>query len=133
MLLRFWLVIVVAAAVASSAAGCTRETSSSQAPARASGPITDSGSTGLRASPGVAAVADGVRGKEIFQQNCASCHGAKGTEGGIGPSLRNERARKASPQVEAWIKNPVPPMPKLYPAPLNETDVVDVTAYIASL
>lgn len=133
MLLRFWLVIVVAAAIASAAAGCSKETSSSQGPARALGPITDSGSTGLKTSPGVAAVADAVRGKDIFRQNCASCHGVKGTEGGIGPSLRNERARKTTPQVKAWIKNPVPPMPKLYPAPLSETDVVDVAAYIASL
>lgn len=33
----------------------------------------------------------------------------------------------------AWIKNPNPPMPKLYPSPLSEQDVVNVAAYVESL
>lgn len=33
----------------------------------------------------------------------------------------------------AWIKNPTPPMPKLYPKPLNEADVQAVAAYVETL
>jgi mono/diheme cytochrome c family protein len=126
--------------IASSTAGCTKGTSSSgpassgpSASASVTGPITDSGSTGLKAAPGAVAAADAGHGKAIYAQNCAACHGATGAEGGVGPSLRHERARKTAAQVDAWIKNPVPPMPKLYPAPLSEADVADVTAFIDSL
>jgi alcohol dehydrogenase (cytochrome c) len=98
-----------------------------------SGPITDSGSTGLRPVPGATVAIDIGHGKAIYAQNCAACHGAGGVEGGVGPSLRNEKGRKTAAQVEAWIKNPVPPMPKLFPAPLSEADVADVTAFIDTL
>jgi mono/diheme cytochrome c family protein len=71
-------------------------------------------------------------GQDVFKQNCASCHGAQG-EGGMGPSLRNEAARKNFAQAVRWIENPQPPMPKLYPAPLGVQDVRDVAAYVESL
>jgi mono/diheme cytochrome c family protein len=129
---RFGLVLAVGATIASSAAGCTK-TSSEQAATRVSGPITDSGSTGLKPVPGATAGADAANGKTIYAQNCAACHGATGVEGGVGPSLHNERSRKTPAQVDAWIRNPVPPMPKLYPAPLSEADVADVTAFIDTL
>ncbi len=76
---------------------------------------------------------DAAHGKTIFTANCASCHGATGTEGGVGPSLKNEKSRKDFAQAVAWIKNPQPPMPKLYPSPLSEKDVDDVAAYVESL
>lgn len=133
MLRRFGFVLAVGATIAACAAGCTKGTPSSEPSPNASRPITDSGSTGLKTAPGAAAVADAAHGKAIYAQNCAACHGATGAEGGVGPSLRNERARKTTAQVDAWIKNPVPPMPKLYPAPLSEADVADVTAFIGTL
>jgi len=34
--------------------------------------------------------------KTIFAANCASCHGATGTEGGVGPSLKNEKSRRTT-------------------------------------
>ena len=37
--------------------------------------------------------------------NCASCHGASG-QGGIGPSLKGESARKDAGAVAAFVKNP---------------------------
>jgi len=92
-------------------------------------------SAGTTASgpPGAgAALADVSRGQTIFAQNCASCHGAH-AEGGIGPSLEGEKSRKDDKAAIAWIKNPQPPMPKLYPAPLGEQDVEDVAAYVESL
>ena len=66
----------------------------------------------------------------IFAQNCARCHGA---EGGIGPALKNEKSRKNYAQTVAWIRDPQPPMPKLYPDTLGANDVADVAAYVQSL
>ncbi|MBV8364133.1 MAG: cytochrome c [Candidatus Eremiobacteraeota bacterium] len=80
----------------------------------------------------VSGAGDAAHGKTIFMQNCASCHGAT-AQGGVGPSLKNEKARKNLTQATAWIKHPQPPMPKLYPSPLSEKDVRDVAAYVESL
>lgn len=76
--------------------------------------------------------ADIVHGKQIFAANCAACHGAHG-EGGVGPSLHDEASRKDFAEVQAWIKKPAPPMPTLYPSPLNARDVHDVGAFVESL
>lgn len=79
-----------------------------------------------------AAVPNAARGATIFQQNCSACHGAHG-QGGIGPSLIGESSRKNLQRAVTWIENPLPPMPKLYPATLSEQDVRDVAAYVESL
>jgi alcohol dehydrogenase (cytochrome c) len=79
------------------------------------------------------AMGNATTGKQIFSANCASCHGATGAEGGIGPSLKNETKRKNYAQIVAWIKNPAPPMPKLYPSPLSDKDVQNVAAYVATV
>ena len=72
-------------------------------------------------------------GKKIFAANCSACHGATGAEGGVGPSLKNETKKKNFAAIVAWIKNPQPPMPKLYPSPLSATDVNNVAAYVATI
>ena len=84
-------------------------------------------------SPDGVAQGDPDRGKFVFSANCSRCHGATGVEGGIGPSLRHENERKNYSAAVAWIKDPKPPMLKLYPAPLNETDVENVAAYVETL
>lgn len=71
-------------------------------------------------------------GQQIFAANCSVCHGAHG-EGGVGPSLQDEITRKDLDEVIGWIKNPVAPMPKLYPKPLSEADVQAVAAYVETL
>ncbi len=76
---------------------------------------------------------DAANGKKLFAANCAGCHGAIGTEGGVGPSLKGEKAKKNQAAAVAWIKNPKAPMPKLYPSPLSAKDVNDVAAYVESL
>jgi mono/diheme cytochrome c family protein len=71
-------------------------------------------------------------GRLVFTQNCAACHGATG-EGGAGPILKGEKARKNQAAAIAWIKDPSPPMPKLYPSPLSDRDVSDVAAFVETL
>jgi mono/diheme cytochrome c family protein len=78
-------------------------------------------------------VGDVRLGKQLYATNCVACHGATGTEGGVGPSLANERVRKNDAQAIAWIKDPQPPMPKLYPGSLSDADVINLAAYVESL
>jgi len=131
---RYVSVLAGLAIVATLSAGCSKRESSESSSPMAKGPITDSGSTGLRPVAGQkVAAGDPKHGMAIFGQNCSSCHGAAGAGGGIGPSLKGEKGRKDMNAAIAWIKNPAPPMPKLYPAPLNEGDVADVAAYVETL
>jgi mono/diheme cytochrome c family protein len=74
-----------------------------------------------------------VHGAALFTANCARCHGATGREGGFGPSLTHENRKMNTEFAIAWIENPNPPMPKLYPSPLSEQDVADIAAYVESL
>ncbi|HET9031141.1 MAG TPA: cytochrome c [Candidatus Aquilonibacter sp.] len=77
---------------------------------------------------------DAHRGEQIFHQNCSTCHGPTGAEGGaVGPSLRNENMRMDFGATDSWIKDPQPPMPKLYPQFLSDRQVRDLAAYVQSL
>ena len=112
----------------------TTTTTASTAPAPdASAAATTSSSTTTTTTTTSTAQGDPAKGKQVFAANCASCHGATGTEGGVGPSLKNEKSRKNYDQTVAWIKNPQPPMPKLFPSPLSEADVDNVAAYVQTL
>jgi mono/diheme cytochrome c family protein len=45
-------------------------------------------------------------GAQVFQQNCASCHGAQG-QGGVGPKLQGGEAKATFPNEPdhvAWVK-----------------------------
>jgi mono/diheme cytochrome c family protein len=97
------------------------------------GGSTASASAASAAPAGASIAGDPGHGKAVFAANCSQCHGATGLEGGIGPSLRNERSRKDGAAALAQIKDPQPPMPKLYPGVLADKDVADVTAYVESL
>ncbi len=134
---RYAPVLTALAIAGMLATGCSKSssTSSEQGPgAAASGPISDSADSGLKPKPGQAVAAtDPKHGEAIFSQNCSSCHGAAGVGGGIGPKLKGEKSRKDQTAAVAWIKNPKPPMPKLYPSPLSESDVSDVAAYVETL
>jgi mono/diheme cytochrome c family protein len=68
-------------------------------------------------------------GRDVFDAACLKCHGSAP----IGPSLGNEKSRKDLAATVEWIKNPAPPMPKLFPSPLSEQDVNDVAAYVQTL
>lgn len=77
--------------------------------------------------------ADLARGKAVYEAQCAACHGARGTGGAIGPSLQNERTRRSYAAVYAIVRDPAPPMPKLYPSRITHSDLRDVSAYVESL
>ena len=115
------------------ASGCSKSSSDQSPNSAASGPVTDSGDSGLKPKPETVAAGDPKHGEAIFNQNCSSCHGQGGAGGGIGPVLKGEKSRKDTAATIAWIKNPQPPMPKLYPMPLKESDVHDVAAYVQTL
>jgi len=70
-----------------------------------------------------------AHGRTLFVENCQKCHGAAP----IGPGLLNVKARLTVQRTVDFIKNPAPPMPKLYPAPLSDGDVADVAAYVQTL
>lgn len=77
---------------------------------------------------------DAEAGRLVFAANCATCHGATGLEGGVvGPSLRHESARMDFGSTVAWIQDPQPPMPRLYPKFLTMQQVRDVAAYVERL
>jgi mono/diheme cytochrome c family protein len=82
---------------------------------------------------GRAYAGDPVRGRLVFNTNCATCHGADGRAGGVGPPLIDENERQDLQRTIVWIENPEPPMPKLYPSPLSEQEVEDVAAFVQTI
>ncbi len=86
------------------------------------------------ATPGAVINGDKENGKLVYQNNCATCHGATGVEGGtVAPSLRHEDTRMDYAATVSWIRDPQPPMPHLYPKVLSRNEVRDVAAYVQSL
>lgn len=123
------LAVLLVAGCAKGSDTSTTTTTTADAPAATTAPAVAGGDA--MKSTVIAGNAD--HGKTIFAANCASCHGAGGAKGGVGPSLLGEKKKKDMAATVAWIKNPQAPMPKLYPAPLSEKDVADVAAYVQSL
>jgi mono/diheme cytochrome c family protein len=109
--------------------GCSRSKQAATAPSSTAS-SSPPAAVAASASP---AQGDAENGRRVFAENCSMCHGSTGAEGGVGPSLRGENERKNYDATIAWIKNPQPPMPKLYPSPLSEKAVDDVAAYVQKL
>jgi mono/diheme cytochrome c family protein len=80
------------------------------------------------------AAGSATAGKLVFDENCASCHGAGAkNQGGPGPTLAGAGLKAG--QVAYMVRNPaaIDPdsaMPKLT---LTDKQVADVAAYVASL
>src|SRR3954468_6480954 len=83
------------------------------------------------------------RGHEIFDQQCAACHGAKG-EGGIGDQLVGGQGTLATPKPVRTVGSYWPYAPTLFdyirramlqnaPQSLSNDDVYAVSAYILNL
>jgi mono/diheme cytochrome c family protein len=91
--------------------------------------IGSAGSARAASVPG----ADLRHGRAVFEAQCAACHGRAGSAGPVGPSLQNENVRHSYREVYAIVRDPAPPMPKLYPGSMTGSDVRDVSAYVESL
>jgi len=73
---------------------------------------------------------DGSRGRSIYLERCAACHGADARGTRLGPALHALKASWTQKRIFAAIEEPEAPMPKLYPSQLTRRDLADVTAYI---
>src|SRR6266446_4962770 len=82
-------------------------------------------------------------GREVFDQQCAACHGAKG-EGGVGDRLVGGQGTLATPKPVKTVGSYWPYAPTLFdyirrampqnaPQSLSDEDVYAVSAYILNL
>ena len=70
------------------------------------------------------------RGHDIFQLNCATCHGLEAA-GEVGPNLQGVSSRKSkSALIVQVISGQTPPMPQFQP---NEKDMADLLAFLETL
>jgi len=73
---------------------------------------------------------DSVRGHDIFQINCAGCHGLQ-ADGRVGPSLQHVSQRKSQISlIRQVISGQTPPMPKFQPSP---QEMADLLSYLEKL
>src|ERR1700733_4651683 len=72
------------------------------------------------------------RGKAVYDDNCASCHGANLDDGEFGPPLRGPafKARWSSQSADALYSYIAAKMPPSAPAGLSDRAYSDVEAYI---
>jgi mono/diheme cytochrome c family protein/uncharacterized membrane protein len=79
---------------------------------------------------------DPQQGREVFEQNCAMCHGSDASGMmGMHPSLRGVMERLSREGVEVTIRNGrdvQPPMP-VFEGRLSDEDISDVIAYLDTL
>ena len=87
---------------------------------------------GSGVAPPTQLLGDAVRGGDIYQKNCAACHGGHG-EGAVGPALRGLHARRSLAAIVEWIVKPSNKMPQLYPSTLDAQAVADVAAFAHGL
>jgi mono/diheme cytochrome c family protein len=87
--------------------------------------LAPSASTGAAAS---VAPGDAARGRAIFAQTCAGCHGDTGAGGGVGPKLAGAGLSPAL--VQATIENGAGVMPAGLVQGRSEADVI---AYVVSI
>jgi mono/diheme cytochrome c family protein len=73
---------------------------------------------------------DRKRGHEIFEVNCAACHGVQ-ANGDVGPSLQHISQRKSKVKlIYQVISGKTPPMPKFQP---NSQDMADLLSYLENI
>ena len=79
-------------------------------------------------------VSEAAAGQQRFQESCSACHGLHGEgAGGGGPSLTGAAAPKEVEAIVAVVKKPKPPMPSLYPTPLDDAQVLAIAKYVQEL
>ncbi|MEM8642689.1 MAG: cytochrome c [Cyanobacteria bacterium P01_G01_bin.54] len=73
----------------------------------------------------ITALGDSSQGHEIFEINCAGCHGIYAT-GNVGPSLENLSQRKSDAMIiHQVISGETPPMPKFQPTAQEMADLLN--------
>jgi cytochrome c len=109
-------------------------------PAEVAGWNIDIGRDGNGLPPGSGSIS---RGREVFAQQCAACHGDKG-EGGVGDRLAGGQGTLATPHPVRTVGSYWPYAPTLFdyirrampqsaPESLSNDDVYAVSAYILNL
>ena len=81
-----------------------------------------------KAVSGAVGGGDAYRGETVFQQTCATCHGAGGKGGGGGPQLAGDAISLAA--AKAQIESPRGVMPAGLVSGRQEQDVL---AYLATI
>ena len=108
-------------------------------PAEIAGWNIDVGGDGSNLPPGIGSVS---HGSEVFAQQCAACHGAKG-EGGVGDRLVGGQGTLGTPKPVRTVGSYWPYAPTLFdyirrampitnPQSLQNEEVYALTAYILS-
>ncbi len=70
------------------------------------------------------------RGREIFQLNCATCHGLEEV-GEVGPDLHHVSERKSRVAlIQQVTSGQTPPMPQFQP---NKKDMADLLSFLETL
>ena len=70
------------------------------------------------------------KGRDIFQINCAACHGVT-ADGNVGPSLRNIARRKSKIDlINQVVSGNTPPMPKFKP---TSQEMADLLSYLEQI
>lgn len=78
----------------------------------------------------LALTGDAARGHDIFQLNCAVCHGLEAA-GEVGPDLHGVSDRKSQVAlIQQVISGKTPPMPQFQP---NAKDMADLLDYLETL
>ncbi|NJM96583.1 MAG: cytochrome c [Phormidesmis sp. RL_2_1] len=73
---------------------------------------------------------DAHRGHDIFQLNCAVCHGLEAA-GEVGPDLHDVSARKSRVAlIQQVISGKTPPMPQFQP---SAKDMADLLTFLETL
>jgi cytochrome c551 len=75
------------------------------------------------------ATADASAGKEVFAENCSTCHGATGHGGNGGPDLRTMPLAKTQEGAEGQVTNGGGGMPA-FSGTLSEEEISNVAAYV---
>jgi alcohol dehydrogenase (cytochrome c) len=91
----------------------------------------------LPANPAASAVdgrPDSNRGKQIYAQLCAGCHGPEGDKI-AGKDLKSAATHMSAEQLASVIISPVGSMPKIFPEPRtdeDDRDIRDVAAFVTA-
>ena len=73
---------------------------------------------------------DSSRGRNVYLQRCAACHGADARGTRLGPDLYALSKSWSKKRIYGAIEEPEAPMPKLYPSQLTRRELADVAAYV---